>query len=103
MKTQQVYNFFGYKRQRIKLKEEMFELLRAYAKYILKPNKHNACQLMDECNDVGFLISQIALGKHNISIAHQKNMKDYKTNRTLRIIKDCDGNPDNYNKIRRQI
>lgn len=100
-----IYNFFTKadpESQDKKLDEEINELIEAYNKYVVQPNMANFLALLKELVDVMIIIKQLYICRYNGNLSEFEAEEQAKVSRTLKIIKECNGDPGNYEKVRRK-
>lgn len=99
-----IYNFFtkhNPKAQDDKLDEEHDEHEEAYQTYKHSPNRENFMALLAEYVDEGVLLFQKAIVEYGLNMDEIESYYKMKVERTIKLIEKCNGDPENYEKVRK--
>lgn len=98
-----IYRFFtkhNPKAQDKKLDEEITELIEAYNTYKHTPNKANFMAMLLEVADCSVITHQKAIVEYGLNMDEIQAMYNMKVERTIKLIKECNGDPEKYDEVR---
>lgn len=103
MKQREIYEYFGRDAQHTHAGKEFVEIVDAYTRFKAYPSKYNLIHLVTELDDLTNVLEGIALVEHDIWPDELHEEKDYKLDRTLRIIIIMKMTGMTYDEVREQF